>query len=209
MIYIVYNLKGGEGKTRIAVNLALTMEYAYVTNDVYNRKIEKVFPKGKMMKIFPEGKLPEINSNEDLLVMDQMPDFDKNDDVVIDLGGYPDTRTTNNIKKAQCIIVPITYNEDDFDTAFGTLEEVSDYNKNIVIVANRTTGDEFEKIKKEVKKAGYSYPIFEIKKSNAVSKIIHRKEPIKETAKKSLKLFSSHYQKVAEQFDELINFITQ
>ena len=209
MIYIVYNLKGGEGKTRIAVNLALTMRYAYVTNDVYNCKIEKLFPKGKMIKIFPEGKLPASYPNKDLLIMDTMPDFDVNDDVIIDLGGYPDTRTTNNIQKAKYIIVPITYNEDDFDTAFGTLEEVADYNINIVIVANRTSGDEFDYIKQEVKKAGYEYPVFEIKKSNAVSKIIHRKEPIKETAKKSLKLFSSHYQKVAEQFDNLINFITK
>lgn len=209
MIIIVWNLKGGEGKTRIAVNLALTMDYCYVTNDVYNRKIEKIFPKGKMMKVFPKGILPSKDKNENVILVDKMPDFNESDNIIIDLGGYVDPRMVNNMKKAKYIIVPITYNDDDFDTSFGTLEEIYDYNKNVVIIGNRTTGNEFEKIKNEVKKAGYTYPIFEIKKSNAVSKVIQRKEPIKETAKNSLKLFSSHYQKVAEQFDNIINFITK
>ena len=178
MIIVICSFKGGEGKTRIAVNLALTLDFAYITNDVYNRKIEEAFTENKILKVFPN---------------DEMPDLDPKDNIIVDLGGYADSRTPKILKKAKYIIVPITYNENDFDTAYGTLEEIREYNKNIVIVANRTEKGEFNLIKNELEKEGYKYPIFEIKKSKAVAKVLQRKEPIKKTAED--KLLKFHYQK--------------
>lgn len=39
----VYNSKGGVGKTRISINLALTLDYAIITNDINTLTLEAVF----------------------------------------------------------------------------------------------------------------------------------------------------------------------
>ena len=43
MIFVIYNFKGGEGKSKIAQNLALTMNYSIITNDVFT-PIENILP---------------------------------------------------------------------------------------------------------------------------------------------------------------------
>ena len=113
MITVIYNFKGGEGKTKIATNLALTMKHSIVTNDVYS-PIDKIFPQEKVLKLYPK---------------DEMPDFDANDDIVFDLGGYADARVISVLKKAKYIIIPITNEEDNIEVAIGAIDEIGKHNK--------------------------------------------------------------------------------
>ena len=191
MITIVYNFKGGEGKTKIATNLALTMNHAIITNDVYS-PIDKIFPKEKVLKLYPQ---------------DTIPDFDVKDDIVFDLGGYADTRVVSLLKKAKHIIVPITNEEDNIEVAIGAIDEIAKYNNNIVIVVNKASGNDFEEVSKDIK-ALYDYPIFEIKKSRVVRKLTSECVSIRELARRG-GLFQYNYGKIADQFDDLINFITK
>ena len=50
MKIVIFNIKGGQGKTSLAVNLALTLNAGVITNDVYS-PIEKVLPEKQFMKI--------------------------------------------------------------------------------------------------------------------------------------------------------------
>mgnify|MGYP000973076482 CR=1 FL=1 len=54
----------------------------------------------------------------------------------------------------------------------------------------------------------YRYPIFEIKKSRVVRRLTSEGKSIRELANQG-GLFKYNYSKIADQFDELINFITQ
>lgn len=189
MITVIYNFKGGEGKTKIATNLALTMNHAIVTNDVYS-PIDKIFPPEKVLKIYPK---------------DEMPDFNPTDDIVFDLGGYADARVVSILKKAKYIIVPITNEEDNIEVAIGAIDEISQHNKNIIIAVNKTTGDDFNDVSKDLKQI-YNYPIFEIKKSRVVRKLTSEGKSIREIANQG-GLFKYNYSKIADQFDDLIEFI--
>ena len=124
MITVIYNFKGGEGKTKIATNLALTMKHSIVTNDVYS-PIDKIFPQEKVLKLYPK---------------DEMPDFDANDDIVFDLGGYADARVISVLKKAKYIIIPITNEEDNIEVAIGAIDEIGKHNKNIIMKYRKIWG---------------------------------------------------------------------
>ena len=72
----VYNFKGGVGKTVLSLNLALTMEYSIVTNDIYS-PIEKVLDEDRILKIHHDEILPA---------------FPADYNIIFDLGGHIDKR---------------------------------------------------------------------------------------------------------------------
>ncbi len=192
MIIVVYNLKGGEGKSKIAYNLALTMGFSIVTNVIASH-IDKVFPKNHCLKIFPN---------------EPFPDFDSHDNIIFDLGGFIDERVISVLKKAKWVLVPITNDEDEETTDLGidSITAFKKYNKNIIAVANRTQKDDYEIIKNSIQK-NHDIPVFEISYSTAMRKIIKRRKSIKETAQ-SNHLLGFSYKKIVQQFDKIINFLT-
>lgn len=72
----VYNFKGGTGKTSIALNLALTMQYAIISNDTYS-PLEKVLDPKKFIK---------LEAGKDL------PNLPEKYFIIFDLGGHIDPR---------------------------------------------------------------------------------------------------------------------
>lgn len=191
MFIVVYNFKGGEGKSKIAANLALTMDYSVVTNDIYS-PIDNLFNEDKVMKLHPN---------------DAMPDFDVTDNIIFDFGGYPDSRVVKILEQAALVIVPITNEEDNIQVGINTIDEIKNYTNNIVIVANKTVKGDYEAIKQDL--ANYfNYPVFEIKKSTAVKRMSSSGKSIKSLASTG-GLLSLHYSKISKQFDQLINHINQ
>lgn len=188
---VVYNFKGGEGKTRISLNIALELGYSIITNDVFT-PLEKILPEERYLKVYPKDTIPELSIEDEK-------------EVVFDFGGYPDTRVVNVLKRAKHIIVPVSNDEDGIQVAVNSIDTISEYNKNIAIVVNKAEKGDFEQVKADLIELYPKYKFFEIKKSKALSNISKKGKPISELAK--VPLMRHAYAKVVKQFDELINYI--
>ena len=121
MSYVVYSIKGGVGKTTLSVQVSQMLDYTYVTNDSHS----------SAHNLMPEEK-GFLVSTEDY---NEIP-FDEN--VVYDFGGFKDSRINDIIKQANKIIIPTLTSIVDVQATIATLKDVSEINKNIIIVINRT-----------------------------------------------------------------------
>ncbi|MDD2888654.1 MAG: hypothetical protein PHY66_12705 [Aliarcobacter sp.] len=120
MSFVVYSIKGGVGKTTLSVQISQMLEYTYVTNDSHS----------SAHNLMPEEKGFLVSSEE----YDEIP-FDEN--IVYDFGGFKDTRINDIIKQANKIIIPTLTSIVDVQATLATLKDVSEVNKNIIIVVNR------------------------------------------------------------------------
>ena len=121
MSYVIYSIKGGVGKTTLSVQVSQMLDYTYVTNDSHS----------SAHNLMPEEK-GFLVSTEDY---NEIP-FDEN--VVYDFGGFKDSRINDIIKQANKIIIPTLTSIVDVQATIATLKDVSEINKNIIIVINRT-----------------------------------------------------------------------
>lgn len=186
----VYHIKGGVGKTRIALNLALTMEFGVVTNDPYSA-IEKALPGEKRIILHPGESLPKIPETIPL---------------IYDLGGHADHRSIWALRDSQFVIFPVLPNKEDLDIGLNFIEEVGRYNQNIIVAINRTKPGEFENPRKVFGKYYPNLPVFEIKESRAMSLIIENRMSISELAIQN-KLHKHHYEKIERQFTDIIVYM--
>ena len=190
MKILIYNIKGGQGKTDIALNLALTMDYNLITNDPLS-PIEIVLSEERFLKLDRDEPLPEIPLEYD---------------VIFDFGGYIDTRAINALKQADWVLVPVVNEFKDVHTTVNFIQEIEGYNKNIIIVANRTLKGDFEEIKEIMKEFYPDFPVLEIKQSRAMPNILKEKISIKDmVAQGGLKKFS--YSSINKQFSRLIEVL--
>lgn len=187
----VYNFKGGVGKTSISLNMALTLDYGIVTNDIYS-PLEDILGKKRVLKISPTGKI------------NKLPD---DYDIIFDLGGYLDERAVPALKQSDYVLIPVVREVLDLKISLSTIKEIERHNKNIIIVANRTKKNDYEQIKKVMSKF-YDYPIFNIKQSQAIPNLLENKISIRNTVNKG-GLQAYHYKKIDHQFNELFNFIAK
>jgi len=185
----VYNFKGGVGKTSISLNIALTCDFGIITNDVYS-PLERVLRNEQFIKIEHDQSLPEIPDEYN---------------IIFDLGGHIDKRAIEAIKQSDFVLVPVTNDFVNLQVTINAIGEIEKFNKNIVVIANRTVKNDFPEISQAVRKF-YDYPVVELKLSKAFSNIFQEKKSIKDmVAEGGLKAYS--YRFVNEQFDELLKFL--
>jgi len=186
----VYNFKGGVGKTCIALNIALTMDYAIVTNDILS----------PLDEILEDGQIKKLKLNE------KVPTYPEDWDLIFDLGGYLDSRAKMLLKQSDCVVVPVVNEYIDVHTTVNFIQEIEQYNNKIVIVANKTGKNDFAHVKKTMAKNYPKYPVLEIKNSRALPNLMIKKKSVKEMMKES-RLLNHHYKAIEEQFDKLISTI--
>lgn len=187
----VFSLKGGVGKTSISVNLALTLKYGVITNDIYT-PLERVISKKSLLKLQQNQNIPKL------------PD---SFNIIFDFGGFVDSRVIEVVKMSDYIIIPTTSSYLDLQLAINTIEEIKSYNNKIIIVANMLTiVKDYEIIKESLKKMHYKYPIMPIKKTASIKNIFSNKESVESLVSKG-GLSRYHYQNAKSQFDNLVKLL--
>jgi len=191
---VVSSFKGGVGKTRISLNLALSLgkNWGVVTNDVYS-SLQEILPPERFLKIKPHQDFPRP--------------IDEN--VIFDLGGYADQRSIKVLKFADKILIPVTVNMDDDDeitTGLSSIKEIQKFNSNIGIIANKIEKPkQLERVKSIIKEF-FDYPVFELKYSKSFDRIFSEKQSIRDICE-NYPLWRKPFGVVADQFDQIVNFI--
>lgn len=189
----VFNLKGGQGKSSIALNLALSLKFDVISNDKIT-KLEKILPEDNFMKIEKDQDFPDIIENLN---------------VIYDLGGWIDNRAIKPIKEADLVIIPMINTEMNNEVSINSINQVKQFNDNIMLIVNRSKKNDFEYMKNDVIKTYFpndDFPIFEIMDTTAFEQMLKRRMPIQEIVEVE-PLLKYNYRKVNKQFNEIINFI--
>ena len=189
---MVFNAKGGVGKTAIALNLALTYGYGIVTNDRLSI-VEQVLSKDKYIVLSGSQEIPEMPA--------EWP-------IIFDFGGYPDKRALAALQTVQFVLIPVLPHKENIQTSLNFIQEVSKYKKprEIVLIVNQTTGNQYKAVSEAFKHFYPELAIFDIKKSTAFAWMTEHQISIEELCLR-YKLLARHFRPVAEQFNHLAEYL--
>jgi hypothetical protein len=191
MRLIVWNLKGGQGKTVLSLNLAMLEGMFVVTNDVHS-PIDDVLGEDRTLRLSMRDPLPDVPAEVPL---------------IYDFGGYPDARIIEAAKTADHILIPIIYESPlEMQVTINAVAEIERYNPNILIILNKAKPGDYERAQ-QVLGQFYEYPIMEVKQSTAFTRSIEQKKSLQELVDGNA-LFSFHYSKPLEQLRAIIAHIS-
>lgn len=191
MRIVVWNLKGGQGKTVLSLNLAMLEGAFVVTNDVHS-PIDDVLGEDRALRLSMRDLLPDVPA--------EIP-------LIYDFGGYPDARIIEAAKTATHILIPLVYESPlEMQVTINAINEIERYNPNITIILNKAKVGDYERAK-EVLGKFYEYPILEVKQSTAFARSIEQKKSLQQLVDES-PLFSFHYSKPLEQLRAIIRHIS-
>ena len=159
----------------------------------------------------PISPLEELLGSENALLIQQdqeIPNtFSKEDDVIIDLGGFVDERSIPVLEQAKTIIIPTLGSFLSLSGLVGTLQEVEKFNKNIIIILNRVDKKEEHQVKTFIKEKG-NYPIFSVKTSKCFENIHYQKKSVAQMMEDE-PLRRRSYDGVSKQIWEIINHLKE
>lgn len=189
----MFNLKGGQGKSSIALNLALTLKMNVISNDAITQ-IEDILPEDNFINVGKNEEFPNIE--------------EKGLDIIYDLGGWLDNRIVKIVEKADLIIVPMINAIMNNKTSLNSIEQIKKINSKILIIANKTKKDDYAIICELIHKyfPNDNFKILELKDTTAFEKILEKEKSIEEIVEND-KLLRFSYHKVVEQFNDIINYI--
>lgn len=191
MRIVVWNLKGGQGKTVLSLNLAMLEGAFVVTNDVHS-PIDDVLGEDRALRLSMRDPLPEVPAGVHL---------------IYDFGGYPDARIIEAAKTATHILIPLVYESPlEMQVTINAISEIERYNPRITIILNKAKPGDFERAQ-EVLGKFYEYPILELKQSTAFARSIEQKKSLQQLVDEN-HLFSFHYSKPLEQLRQIIRHIS-
>ena len=192
----IFSLKGGVGKTSLASALCLEFDYEgqkvpVITNDVIS-PLEEILGKDKALKLKPDQDFPELK---------------KDDDIIVDLGGFVDERSISVLKKSKQVVIPTIGSFLSISGLIPTIQEVERFNKEITIVLNRIEKKEVAKVIQFIRER-YDYPIFLLKTSKCFENLLYQNKSVSQMMKDE-PLRRSSYKEVHVQLQEIIQHLTR
>lgn len=189
---VIWNLKGGQGKTVLSLAIAMLEGAFIVTNDVHS-PVDEVLGGERALPLKMTESLPTVPSDVDL---------------IYDFGGYPDARIIDAAKDAEFVVIPIVYESPlEMQVTINAIAEIEKYNTNIIVVINKAGKGDMERAKEVFESMDISYPMVEIKKSKAFSRAVEQKKSLEEMIAEN-PLLKYHYSKPLEQIHHLISLIS-
>jgi len=192
-----FSLKGGVGKTSLASAISLELSFInqpvpVITND-------------------PISPLEDLLGSENAMIIQQDQDlpnaFSKDEDVIIDLGGFVDQRIIPVLENAKLIVIPTLGSFLSLVGLVGTIQEVERFNKNIVVVINRVDKKEEQSVRTFIKEKG-DYPIFSVKSSKCFENMHYQKKSVAQMMKEE-PLRRRSYDGVSKQIWAIINHLKE
>jgi len=192
-----FSLKGGVGKTSLASAISLELSFInqpvpVITND-------------------PISPLEGLLGSENAMIIQQDQDlpnaFSKDENVIIDLGGFVDQRSIPVLENAKNIVIPTLGSFLSLVGLVGTIQEVEKFNKNIVIVINRVDKKEEQSVRTFINEKG-NYPIFSVKSSKCFENIHYQKKSVSQMMEEE-PLRRRSYDGVSKQIWDLINHLKE
>lgn len=166
----IWNPKGGQAKTSLAMAIALEYNYFVQTNDAHS-PIDLVLPAGTSYRL-PEGG-------------DWFP-VPENQRMIFDLGGKSEERVVTAAKASDVVIMPVINNNPlELSVFLEGVFEMLQINPNILIAVCATEKGAFKKTSEQITKHFPSLPIVEIKKSRAFARVIEDRKSISQICKDS------------------------
>lgn len=189
MRVLIYSFKGGTGKTSLALNLHLTLDYGVITNDQYSPVDKVVSPKRLM--ILKEGQGIPFEALDKAQA-----------DIIYDFGGYVDKRVVSAMEDADVVVIPTTNSFSEIQVARATAVEAEKYNAKIIFVANKAGKGDLDQVSKALGQ-WFSYPVLPLKNTRALARIYSAKKSLRDW-KASTPLNKFVYGDAADQFEAII-----
>lgn len=187
----IWSPKGGQGKTSLALAIALEYEFLVFTNDTHS-PIADILPEGESYALAPDEEFPELTGDFNL---------------IYDLGGKSEERVVTAIKDSQVVIMPVIFNSPlEMQVFLEGVEEVSKITKNIILVVNGCKPRAFKNTKEIIQTALEdigTFPIFEIKDTSAFRNVVENGMSIKELCESNA-LHNYHFKLVYKQMRQLM-----
>jgi cellulose biosynthesis protein BcsQ len=189
----IVQLKGGEGKTTLAVMTAMMLQCGIVTNERHS-PLDQAIPANRIVKL-EHG--------------EEMPEFPPAVRVVFDMAGFEDPRLLSALRQSSVCLVPASCSFLSLQRTLDTLGVVSGRVDRIAVVANRLESkypNHAQKIEKVVHAHFPHVQILPLRRSSIVDRIFMRKESIQEIMVRP-GLLSRSYQGFYEEYKKILDFI--